>query len=153
MRRVYILCDKATVLRRAHLAIFLCAISFVTSACRFDSQSQAQEGFVPLAGVKISISDANAARLEEILREFAEAENLRVQEGNFTKRGRPVINMVLQVNEKTFFHVDDFRDNGLFDLNVYSHEKKEVWEPIWLRLTKKLREVFGAKNIKKKFSE
>src|ERR1700733_11512977 len=112
------------------------------SACAPDAHTQ--DAFLPLAGVRISVSAAQTNQLVDVLKAIADDEHLAVATADFPKNGRVVTNMTLRVNDQTFFHVDNFNDAAQFDLNVYSHEKRQVWQPIWLRITSKLKAIFGS---------
>jgi hypothetical protein len=111
------------------------------------NQSQAQQVFEPVAGVRILLSETQVSTLLETLRAFANQEGLRLEFGNYPKRGREVLNLELRKNAVTFFHIGNFRDPDRFYLTAYSHENEEVWKPIWTRLTASMVATFGGSKV------
>jgi hypothetical protein len=73
-----------------------------------------RQGFPPLAGIRISVPNAQLDQLKDTLRGFAASEGLKVEEGEFPKQGRPVTLITLRLDERTFFHMDNFRNPGRF---------------------------------------
>jgi hypothetical protein len=127
----------------------LFGILLCLSAC--DPDARTHEAFSPLAGVRISVTDAQTKRLVDALQSIADDEHLAVAAANFPKQGRVVINMLLRVNSQTFFHIDNFNDSAQFDLAAYSHEKTQMWRPIWLRITSRLKAIFGSHVVERNF--
>jgi hypothetical protein len=125
--------------------------TFLTlSVCYSDAQlGDHREGFPPLASVliSVSVSDSQASRVVAALRTFAATENLTIQEGQFPRAGRPVVQVTLRQGDRIIFHISNFSSQGVFRLTVYSHGGREVWAPIWTRLLSRLSDVVGSTNI------
>jgi hypothetical protein len=138
--------EAARVRRIMGLSALHVLFSFLLlSACWGDPGQQ--QGFEPLAGVRISLSQAQVPRLLQTIQSFAQTEGLRVETANYPKQTRIVMNLNLIMSAETFFHIGNFRDPNQFDLNAYSHEYDGVWRPVWTRLTNSIVETFGTANV------
>ena len=120
------------------------------ATAQVDDHSQ---GFAPLARARIAIQTGQTNQLLDVLRSFASAENLRVQEGQ-VKRGMPpedlhaVSQIKLSLDDGTFYYASNFYSPRRFELTAYSHAAQQSWQPTWLRLVAKLKSAFGSTNVK-----
>ena len=101
-----------------------------------------------MSEARVSLSNSQITLFIDKLKEFAASEHLEFAEGNFTKQGRPVVNVAVRLNAETFYQVDNFRDPTKFEINAYSHASDDVWQPIWERLMTKLKSQFGVEIVK-----
>ena len=83
------------------------------------------------------------------LKKFAADEHLVFQEVTFSRQGRKVYSGSIHLNEGTFFQAQNSHDPTKFELFAYSHEAKEVWEPIWNKLINEITRGFGEKNTER----
>jgi hypothetical protein len=126
--------------------VVLVAVACVAVA-RSGARSQDQ-GFPPLAGLKISIhNQIDIDHTMATLREIGKFERLAISEGRFPKQGRDVMQIKLERDPQTFFYMDNFSDANSFELTAYSHVSKDVWHPIWKRLIEKLTEKVGSQKL------
>jgi hypothetical protein len=115
------------------------------SASRADDGPR--EGFPPLAVIALSVSEPGDVLLIETIKGFASKEHLNIENGNFLKSDRPVVNMTVRIKKESFFHITNLNYSDEFVLTAHSHDEEKVWKPIWERLIAKLESVFGASRI------
>src|ERR1043166_6221857 len=82
-------------------------------------------------------------RLSDITHRFAESRHFEIKAGDYSKAGRPVLNRIIEINKETFFKYGNFRNEGIVELVAYSHEAKEVWNPLWDELISAISAAFG----------
>jgi hypothetical protein len=126
---------------------YLLLFSIFLSAPDHVLASPEKDAFLPLARVQIKIPEDDSVRFVEILRRFCGEFSIRVMEGNFPKDGRSIRNLTIQINDQTFFHLDNFHNSKIFDLNAYSHEDEAKWKPVWDRLLDRLQQTLGGDQI------
>jgi hypothetical protein len=107
----------------------------------------AQEAYLPLAGVKVSLQESRSNDFVRGIERYADARHYKVESGNFPKQGRAVTNLLIRISDKTFFHADNFRDANSNELIAYSHEGPEIWKDPWNELISFLSAQFGEANI------
>ena len=114
----------------------------------FDSKSFGQhEPFLPLAGVEVSLSETQVDDFMDIVTKFGQSNHFRIDAANFPKRGRTVANIRIEISEKTFFKINNFRNPAAYELVAYSHESTEVWQKPWDTLISTLSSAFGSERV------
>jgi hypothetical protein len=141
--------EIATKLTRRRLlpAVIVGCFAVMIATHAFTQQNDHEQGFPPLARVRVSATDVDL--LVKTLHEFGISEDLRLVQGSFTRDDRLVTQVTLRkARDSTFFHVSDFRRPMQFEITAYSHEDEQAWRPLWTRLNQRLVSVFGASNVK-----
>jgi hypothetical protein len=135
-------------IRRALATLICSALLLAASAAGANAQDLDDGAFEPLVQATIHApTDAQRAKLTATLKAIAKAEKLAIDQGDFDKDNRTVINMDLRKNAQTYFSVSNFDDQETFEVTAFSHEDSAIWKPLWLRILKRLNDVVGADNV------
>ena len=107
----------------------------------------AQEPYHALAGAKVFFQESRSNDFVQSIERYADARHYKVESGNYPKQGRAVVNLVIRISDKTFFHAGNFRDANVYELVAFSHEGPEVWKDPWNELFSFLSSQFGEANV------
>ncbi len=107
----------------------------------------AQEVYLPLAGAKVFLREAESDDFVQSIERYADAGHYKLERAGIPKRGRPVVVLQIRISDKTHFTIDNFRDADTFELVAYSHEEAEVWKNPWNALISSLSSRFGEGNV------
>jgi hypothetical protein len=115
------------------------------------------QAFAPLAMIHVRVSQQDQQNLMHVVESFAEAHSFRIG-GEIPASGLPLfgrrverheIDIIGRPNERnTFFLIENFHDEEIFELVAYSHESKEVWLAPWSELISLITAKFGEANVK-----
>jgi hypothetical protein len=104
--------------------------------------------YAPLAHATLIVSsDADTAEFEQVLRDFCTAEHLELLRRSRIVGGRKILDFSTVAVEKTFFSATNDPAPGSFDIYAFSHAPREYWEPIWIRLIRRISQKVGAKRV------
>lgn len=123
--------------------VLLIAAAFHCLATVTSYADDSREAFLPLARVRVTVTADQLTRLSDITHRFAESRHFEIKAGDYSKAGRPVLNRIIEINKETFFKYGNFRNEGIVELVAYSHEAKEVWNPLWDELISAISAAFG----------
>jgi hypothetical protein len=143
--------------KTARFAIILLSLwtPFVTRAHARDSAEG--QAFAPLAMIHVKVTQQDQRDFIHIVEGFAEAHGFRIG-GEIPASGLPLFGRRIERREIditgrpderiTFFHIENFRDEEIFELVAYSHESKEVWSGPWSELISLITAKFGEANVR-----
>lgn len=107
----------------------------------------AQEAYLPLAGAKVFLREAESDDFVQAIERYADAGHYKLGRAVIPKRGRMVVVLGVHISDKTHFTATNFRDADTFELTAYSHEEAGVWKNPWNALISSLSSRFGDGNV------
>jgi hypothetical protein len=127
----------------------LTMLAILSFASAFHAHAEATgENFEPLAYASVSVPTPDDEHmLVQLLDEFCAVERLKLLQGRRIVNGRAVLDLILQLDQNTFFIATTFAAPGWFELHALSHAPAAVWEPIWHRLITQVTTLVGSKRI------
>jgi len=129
------------------LAGLLCAgLLFSGTSCAADYHASLAS-LPSLARVQVKLVEPQELKLYNVLTDFSNRRNLKLEGGAFTRSARPFHLVTIHVDPQTDFQVTNFRVPNIFELNVYSRENEAVWRPYWSELISDLSSSFGTNRI------
>jgi hypothetical protein len=116
------------------------------------------QAFAPLAMFRINVSAQDQQDLVQIVEGFAQAHRFRIGgdiplSSSLPLFGRRLVRREIDIigmpdERNTFFRIENFRSEEIFELVAYSHESKEVWFAPWNELISLITARFGEANVK-----
>lgn len=144
-------------LKMVRFAIVLLSLCTPFVARVHAGNSAEGQAFAPLAMIRVKVPQQNQQDFTHIVESFAEAHSFRIG-GEIPGSGLPLFGRRVERREiyitgspydrSTFFHIENFRDEEIFELVAYSHESKEVWSSPWSELISLIAAKFGEANLR-----
>jgi hypothetical protein len=144
-------------LKTARFAIVLLSLWTPFVARVHADSTREGQAFAPLAMVHVKVAQQDQQDFIHIVEGFAEAHGFRIG-GEVPASGLPLFGRRIERREvhitdgpderNTFFHIENFRDEEIFELVAYSHESKEVWSGPWSELISLITAKFGEANVR-----
>jgi hypothetical protein len=134
----------------------LCALGLLLFSCARYCAGPGDEGvYEPLARISVQAGDQRQGdRFVVAVDKFSKDHHYELRHGDFPwttgSSTRTVYNARITISSITFFRIVNMRDAGVFDVSIYSHDKKEAWTLPWNDFLKRLHEILPEVAIEQK---